>query len=135
MEKNGLLSLGDVGYFDDEGYLYITDRKRDMVISGGSNIYCTMVEAPFLEHPDILDCAAFGIPHEDLGEALAIAVELRVGAELDEAALVEFAKHNLGGYMVPKKVVFMENLPRDPSGKIYKRKLRDPFWENANRQI
>ena len=135
MEKHGLLSLGDVGYLDQDGYLYITDRKRDMIISGGSNIYCTMVEAPFLAHPDVLDCAAFGIPHEELGESLALAVERRPGAVLDSDALTAFGKSMLSGFMVPKTFLFVDELPRDPSGKIYKRKLRDPFWENAQRQI
>jgi len=135
MEKYGLLSLGDVGYLDADGYLYITDRKRDMVISGGSNIYCTMVEAPFLEHPDIVDCAAFGIPHEDLGEALVLAVEVRSGAAVDEAELTEFGKRNLSGYMLPKKFLFLESLPRDPSGKIYKRELRDPYWDGCERRV
>ena len=135
MERDGLLSLGDVGYMDADGYLYITDRKRDMIISGGSNIYCTMVEAPFLDHPDVLDCAAFGIPHEELGESLALAVETRPGSTLDAAELTAFGKGRLSGFMVPKEFVFMSELPRDPSGKIYKRKLRDPWWADANRQI
>ncbi|MEQ3679925.1 AMP-binding protein [Pseudophaeobacter sp.] len=135
MEQHGLLSLGDVGYLDDDGYLFITDRKRDMVISGGSNIYCTMVEAPFLDHPDVLDCAAFGIPHEDLGESLALAVEMRPGSALDAEKLTAFGKARLSGFMVPKEFIFQDELPRDPSGKIYKRKLRDPYWENAQRQI
>lgn len=135
MERNGLLSLGDVGYMDADGYLYITDRKRDMIISGGSNIYCTMVEAPYLQHPDILDCAAFGIPHDELGESLALAVELRPGSVQDAGALASFGKGKLSGFMVPREFVFMNELPRDPSGKIYKRKLRDPYWADANRQI
>ena len=135
MEKHGLLSLGDVGYLNEDGYLYITDRKRDMIISGGSNIYCTMVEAPFLEHNEVLDCAAFGIPHEELGESLALAVEARPGSALTAEDLTAFGKQKLSGFMVPKKFIFMDELPRDPSGKIYKRKLRDPFWDDANRQI
>tara|TARA_R110002020_G_scaffold95357_50_gene228919 strand:+ start:11938 stop:13428 length:1491 start_codon:yes stop_codon:yes gene_type:complete len=135
MERHGLLSLGDVGYLDEDGYLYITDRKRDMIISGGSNIYCTMVEAPFLEHPQIMDCAAFGIPHDELGESLALAVEARPGVTLDPADLTAFGKTKLSGFMVPGTFIFMDELPRDPSGKIYKRKLRDPYWSDANRQI
>ncbi|WP_339713690.1 AMP-binding protein [uncultured Sneathiella sp.] len=135
MEKYGLLSLGDVGYINEAGYLYITDRKRDMIISGGTNIYCTMVEAPFLDHPKVLDCAAFGIPHEELGETLALAVETVENAVVTEEELLEFAREKLGGYMVPMKIIFTKTLPRDPSGKIYKRKLRDPFWANEKRKI
>ncbi|WP_339951036.1 AMP-binding protein [uncultured Albimonas sp.] len=135
MERDGLLSIGDVGFLDADGYLFITDRKRDMIISGGSNIYCNMIEAVMIEHPAVADCAAFGIPDEELGEALAVAVEPAEGHGLDEASVVDFAKTRLKGYMVPRRVMLVDALPRDPSGKIFKRKLRDPFWEGRERRI
>lgn len=135
IERDGLFSIGDVGYLDAEGYLFITDRKRDMIISGGSNIYCNMIEAAMIAHPDIADCAAFGIPDDELGEALAVAIEAAPGSGLDEAGAMAFARSTLKGYMAPRKVVMVEALPRDPSGKIFKRKLRDPFWEGRERRI
>ena len=124
-----------MGFLDADGYLFITDRKRDMIISGGSNIYCNMIEAVMIEHPAVADCAAFGIPDEELGEALAVAVEPAEGHGLDEASVVDFAKTRLKGYMVPRRVMLVDALPRDPSGKIFKRKLRDPFWEGRERRI
>jgi len=135
IERDGLVSLGDVGYLDGEGYLFLCDRKRDMVISGGVNIYPAEIEAVLLALPGVRDCAVFGIPHEEYGEALCAYIELEGGAALSEAAVRAFLADRLAGFKVPRVIRFATDLPREDSGKIMKRKLRDPFWEAAGRQI
>ncbi|WP_149562692.1 acyl-CoA synthetase [Streptomyces cacaoi] len=127
-------TVGDVGHLDDEGWLFLRDRKSDMIISGGVNIYPAEVEAALLEHPAVADAAAFGIPHEDWGEEVKAAVEPAPGAEpgpkLAEG-LLEHCAARLAGYKRPKSVDFHATLPRDPNGKLYRRRLRDPYWESA----
>jgi long-chain acyl-CoA synthetase len=135
VEWDGLITCGDVGYLDDDGYLYLCDRKRDMVISGGVNIYPAEIEACLLSMPGVRDCAVFGIPDEEFGESLAAAVELEADAEVGADGVRAYVRDNLAGYKVPKVVEFHPELPREDSGKIFKRKLRDPFWESAGRTI
>jgi long-chain acyl-CoA synthetase len=135
VEREGLVTCGDVGYVDAEGYLYLNDRSSDMVISGGVNIYPAEIEACLLELAGVRDCAVFGIPDDEFGEALAAHVELHNGADVDAAAVREHVRAKLAGYKTPKLVVFTDSLPREDSGKIFKRRLREPYWAGRERAI
>jgi long-chain acyl-CoA synthetase len=134
----GIFTTGDVGYVDAEGYLYLCDRKIDMIISGGVNIYPAEIEGVLCDHPAVLDAAVFGIPDEEFGESVKAAVELapgqRAGAELEES-LVTYCRDRLAGYKAPRSIDFVETLPRHPTGKLYKRLLRDPYWQSTGRRI
>lgn len=134
-ELDGLISVGDIGYLTDDGFLFLCDRKNDMVISGGVNIYPAEIEATLHNMPGVHDCAVFGIPDEEYGERLCAVIEPEAGAELSANDVRAFAREHLAGYMVPKVVEFQTGLPREDSGKIFKRKLRDPYWAEAGRQI
>ena len=135
LERNGLWTLGDMGYLDDEGYLFIVDRQSDMVISGGVNIYPAEIEAVLITMPGVADCAVFGIPHPEFGEALAAAVQPASGATLDAGQVREFLHERIAGYKVPRVVSFHDALPREDSGKIFKRRLRDPYWAGQTRRV
>ncbi|HWA39596.1 MAG TPA: AMP-binding protein [Burkholderiales bacterium] len=135
LERDGLWAVGDMGYVDEEGYLYIADRKSDMVISGGVNIYPAEIEAVLATMPGVADCAVFGIPDAEFGEGLAAAVQLQAGARVSPEAVRQFLKERISGYKVPKIVTFHDALPREDSGKIFKRKLREPYWKDAGRRI
>jgi long-chain acyl-CoA synthetase len=134
-DRNGLFAPGDLGYFDADGYLYLCDRKIDMIISGGVNIYPAAIEAVLHKHASVADCAVFGIPDEEYGEAVHAVVQLRPGESASEDAVRAFLRERVAGYEVPRTVEFRDDLPREDSGKIFKRKLRDPFWEGAGRSI
>jgi long-chain acyl-CoA synthetase len=135
IEREGLCSLGDMGFLDEDGYLYVCDRASDMVISGGVNIYPAEIEATLALMPGVRDCAVFGIPDEEFGEALAAAVQPEPGVTLDERAVRDFLTERIAGYKVPRLVAFHDELPREESGKIFKRRLRAPYWEKAGRRI
>lgn len=135
IDRNGLVTNGDLGYFDEAGYLYLCDRKRDMVISGGVNIYPAEIEAVLINLEGVQDCAVFGIPDSEFGEKLAAFVQPEPGKTLDEATVVTFLQSSLARYKVPRHIEFRDELPRQDNGKIYKRKLREPFWESEGRQI
>ena len=135
IDRDGLVAVGDVGYFDREGYLYICDRKSDMVISGGVNIYPAEIEAVLITMPEIADCAVFGIPDAEFGEALAAHVQPNNGAKIEREAVQRFLRERIADYKVPRVVEFSEALPREESGKIFKRRLRDPYWKEAGRRI
>jgi long-chain acyl-CoA synthetase len=135
IERDGFITSGDVGYIDADGYVFICDRKRDMVISGGVNIYPAEIEAVLHGVPGVHDCAVFGIPDEEFGEALMAVVEPQAGVTLDVADIRKGLKASLADYKVPKHVEIQQNLPREDSGKIFKRRLRDPYWERAGRRI
>jgi len=135
IDRGGFITSGDVGYIDQDGYVFICDRKRDMVISGGVNIYPAEIEAALHAVPGVHDCAVFGIPDEEFGEALMAVVEPQPGITLDIAAVRAQLKTQLADYKVPKHVEILTNLPREDSGKIFKRRLRDPYWERAGRRI
>jgi long-chain acyl-CoA synthetase len=135
IERDGLITCGDVGYLDEDGYLFICDRKRDMVISGGVNIYPAEIEAVILAMPGVGDCAVFGIPDPEFGESLMAIVEPQPGATLDPGTIRAHAAAHLAGYKVPRRIEIGRDLPREDSGKIFKRRLRDPFWETAGRAI
>ena len=134
----GFFTVGDVGELDEDGYLFLRDRKIDMIISGGVNIYPAEIEGEFLTHPKVGDVAVFGIPHPDWGEEVKAVVEPAAGCEAGpelEAELLEFARERLASYKRPRTIDFTSEMPRDPSGKLYKRKLRDPYWEGVERAI
>ena len=134
IERDGLISCGDVGYMKD-GFLYLCDRRSDMVISGGVNIYPAEIESALVQAEQVRDCAVFGIPDDDLGEALMAAIELAPGAVMTDDEVQAFLAPRLAKYKIPKRVSFHTALPREDSGKIFKRRLRDPYWEQAGRQI
>jgi acyl-CoA synthetase (AMP-forming)/AMP-acid ligase II len=128
-------TVGDIAYRDDEGYYYICDRKNDMIISGGMNIYPAEIEAALEQHQDIFDVAVFGIPSDDWGEAVHATVVLAPGTSLTEADVTAFAREHLASYKAPRSVTFTDELPRTGSGKILKRQLRAPFWAGRSRQV
>jgi long-chain acyl-CoA synthetase len=130
--------VGDAGYLDEDGYLYLCDRKHDMIISGGVNIYPAEIESVMVVHPKVRDVAVFGVPDEDWGEQVKAVVELAQGEErgpqvVDE--LMAFCKERLATFKCPRSIDFVDELPRDPNGKLYKRKLRDPYWAGRERSI
>ena len=135
MELAGFVTVGDMGSLDADGYLYLSDRVSDMVISGGVNIYPAEIEAVLLELPGVCDSAVFGIPDEEFGEALAAHIELEPGAVLTEDDVRGHVHRTLAGYKTPKVVVFTDRLPREDSGKLFKRILRAPYWEGTDRNI
>jgi long-chain acyl-CoA synthetase len=135
IERDGLVSVGDIGYLDEEGFLYLNDRRSDMVISGGVNIYPAEIEACLLGLDGVRDCAVFGIPDADFGEALAAHVELDEGSSLGEDDVRAHVRAGLASYKTPKVVVFEAALPREDSGKIFKRRLREPYWAGLERAI
>lgn len=134
----GVMTFGDMGYLDDDGYLFLTDRKIDMIISGGVNIYPAEVEAVLITHPAVADVGVFGIPNDEFGEEVKAIVQLSEGSEgSDELAseLVKFTREKLAGYKVPRSIEFRTDLPRTPTGKLVKRELRDPYWKDRGRTI
>ncbi len=133
IERHGLLSVGDVGFLDADGYLFLCDRKRDMVISGGVNIYPAEIEAVLIGVDGVLDCAVFGIPDAEYGEALCAAIQAAPGT--DEAAIRDALRTRLANFKVPRLIEFHAALPRDDSGKLLKRQLREPHWREAGRSI
>jgi len=136
--RDGFFTVGDIGYLNDEGYLFLCDRKIDMIISGGVNIYPSEVESELLKHPQIADVAVFGIPNEDWGEEVKAVVEPAPGVEVGPAlaeAILAWCQANVAKYKCPRSIDFVDALPRDPNGKLYKRKLRDPYWAGRERAI
>ncbi len=135
IERDDLWTLGDMGYLDEDGYLFICDRASDMVISGGVNIYPAEIEAALATMPGVRDCAVFGIPHTEFGEALAAAIQPDPGAQLHADGVKAWLADRIAGYKVPSVVEFHAQLPREDSGKIFKRRLREPHWAKAGRRI
>ncbi|MGJ4932387.1 acyl-CoA synthetase [Bradyrhizobium sp. HKCCYLS2038] len=135
VDRDGFVTSGDVGYLDEDGYVFICDRKRDMVISGGVNIYPAEIEAVLHTMKGVQDCAVFGIPDPEFGEALMAVVEPVVGDKIDPTAIRAHLKASLADYKVPKHIEIRPELPREDSGKIFKRRLRDPYWVDAGRRI
>ncbi|HKJ24476.1 MAG TPA: acyl-CoA synthetase [Myxococcota bacterium] len=136
--RGDYFTVGDVGELDAEGFLYLRDRKIDMIITGGVNVYPAEVEAALLAHPAVADAAVFGVPDDEWGEAVKAVVEPTAGRKPDaelEAALRTFCEERLARYKCPRSIDFVSALPRDPNGKLYKRKLRDPYWAGRERRI
>ena len=134
----GVITLGDIGYLDADGDLFMSDRKIDMIISGGVNIYPAEIEGVLVAHPAVRDAAVFGIPNDDFGEEVKAAIELADGYEANDALKAEilaFVRTLLAGYKVPRSIDFEAAMPRQPTGKLYKRLLRDRYWEGVGRSI
>lgn len=134
-DRGGLIAPGDIGYFDKDGYLFLCDRSKDMLISGGVNIYPAEIEAELHRMPGLGDCAVFGIPDEEYGEAVCAMIEPQRGVTLTEQDVRAFLDGRIARYKMPKRIEFRRDLPREDSGKIFKRKLREPFWEGVARRI
>jgi acyl-CoA synthetase (AMP-forming)/AMP-acid ligase II len=126
---------GDIGYMDEDGYLFIVDRKKDMIISGGFNVYSAEVEQVIASHPAVQECAVVGVPDDKWGEAVRAVVELKAGRTLSESELIDFAKMQLGSIKAPKKIEFWSTLPRSVAGKVLKAEIRAKYWEHADRRI
>ncbi len=135
IDRDGYITCGDIGYLDADGYLFVCDRKRDMVIMGGTNIYPAEIEGVIHALPGVLDCAVFGIPDADMGEVLMAVVEPQPGVTLEPEALRSALRERMASYKVPRHIEIRNGLPREDSGKIFKRRLRDPYWEKAGRVI
>ncbi len=135
IDAEGWLRTGDAGYFDADGYLYIHDRVKDMIISGGENVYPAEVENAVYSHPKVADVAVIGIPDAKWGEAVKACVVVKPGETLSETEVIAHARQHIAGFKCPKSVDFIAALPRNPSGKILRRELRAPYWEGKERQI
>ena len=135
---DGLFTVGDIGYLDDDGYLYLCDRHSDLIITGGVNVYPAEIETELSCHPKVGDVAVFGIPHDEWGEEIKAVVQpadgVEPGPELS-AELLEYAGQRLARFKLPRSVDYVAELPRDPNGKLYKRRLRDPYWAGRDRAI
>jgi acyl-CoA synthetase (AMP-forming)/AMP-acid ligase II len=132
---NGWLHTGDVGYLDPEGFLHITDRKKDMIITGGFNVYSSEVEGVINSLSAVQDCAVIGVPDDKWGEAVKAVVELSPGKKVSEDEIIALCKSRLGSVKTPKSVDFTIRLPRSANGKVQKRDLRDKYWQGQARQI
>jgi acyl-CoA synthetase (AMP-forming)/AMP-acid ligase II len=135
IREHGWLRTGDAGYQDEDGYLFIQDRVKDMIISGGENVYPAEVERVLAEHPSVAEVAVIGVPHEKWGETVKAVVVAREGATVDEAELIGFSRDRLAGYKCPTSVDVVHALPRNPTGKVLKRVLRAPYWTGRERQL
>jgi len=133
--KNGWLLTGDIGRLDEQGYLYLVDRKKEKIITGGLNVFPNEVEQVIYRHPAVFQAAVFGIPNKDWGESVTAAVVLKPDSPVGESELIDFCKQHLARYKVPKKVFFHESLPKSATGKILRRELREPFWKDSQRRI
>ena len=131
----GWFTVGDVGHVDPDGYVHLSDRKVDMVITGGANVYPAEVEAVLIAHPAVADCAVFGIPDDEWGEQVKAAVQFELGASASDDELVGWCRDRLAGYKCPKSVDVHEDLPREATGKLKKRILRDAYWEGRDRAV
>ena len=133
LTADGWLRTGDGGYVDEAGYLFLTDRIKDMIVSGGENVYPIEVEEAISQHPDVLDVAVIGVPDERWGEAIKALVVRRADSEPEADELVAFARERLAGYKLPRSIEFVDELPRTPSGKVLKRELRARYGAVGSR--
>lgn len=133
--KDGFFSVGDIAYRDAEGYYYICDRKIDMIVSGGVNIYPAEIEATLFAHPAVADVAVIGVPDEQWGEAVKAVVELRPGTSTTAEELINFCRERLADYKKPRSVDFVDQLPRNPTGKLLKKTIREHYWKGAKRKV
>jgi len=135
LDEDGYFRTGDVGRLDEEGYLFITDRAKDMIVSGGVNIYPAEIEAAILTHPAVQDVAVIGVPNEEFGEEVKAFCELKAGRAAGETDILEHCKTTLASYKRPRSVEIVVELPRNTMGKLLKRELRDPYWKGRERNI
>lgn len=133
--RDGWMHTGDAGTLDDEGYLYIQDRIKDMIVSGGENVYPRIVEDVLFKHPAIADAAVIGVPDDRWGETVKAVVQLREGASATEDEIMEFCRDQMGGFERPRSVDFVGELPRNASGKVLKPELREPYWKGHSRRV
>ena len=136
--EQGFFTVGDAGELDEDGFLFLRDRKSDLIISGGVNIYPAEIESVLLQHPDVLDVAVFGIPNQDWGEEVKAVVQLSEDVAPSpevERRLLDFAAGQLAKFKTPRTIDFLDDFPRDPNGKVYKRRLRDPYWQGRESAI
>jgi acyl-CoA synthetase (AMP-forming)/AMP-acid ligase II len=133
--RGGWMHTGDAGIIDEEGYLYIQDRVKDMIVSGGENIYPREVEEVLYQHPAVAEAAVIGIPDDKFGEAVKAVVVLRAGGTADADTIMDFCKGRLAGYKRPRSIDFAAALPRNPSGKVLKKDLREPYWKGHTRRV
>ncbi|MDP5063732.1 MAG: AMP-binding protein [Haliea sp.] len=133
--RDGWMYTGDVAVWDEEGYIFIVDRAKDMIISGGENIYSTQVEAAIHQHPAVLESAVFGVPDAEWGESVKAVVVLKPGMQATEQDIITTASQHLASYQKPRSVDFVDSLPKAPTGKILKRELRDPYWHQGDRKV
>jgi acyl-CoA synthetase (AMP-forming)/AMP-acid ligase II len=132
---DGYVHTGDAGYLDEDGYVYVHDRVKDMIVSGAENIYPAEVESALFGHPAVADVAVIGVPDDRWGEAVKAMIVLKPGKRATADEIIGFARERIAGYKLPKSVDFINELPRNPSGKILKRELRKPFWEGRDRHV
>jgi acyl-CoA synthetase (AMP-forming)/AMP-acid ligase II len=133
--RDGWYYSGDAGYKDEDGFIYVYDRVKDMIVSGGENIYPAEVESALFKHPAVADAAVIGVPSERWGEEVKAVVVKEKGDHLTEQELIDFVRTQIAGYKTPKSVDFVDSLPRNPSGKLLKKDLRAPYWEGRGRQV
>ena len=134
--KDGAYWTGDLGYMDDQGYVFLVDRSKDMIVTGGENVYCTEVEEVLYQHPAILEAAVFGVPDDKWGEAVWAVIVPREGNETESAQIIEFCRERIASYKVPKGIdVQLDPLPKSGPGKVLKRELRAPHWEGQERSV
>jgi acyl-CoA synthetase (AMP-forming)/AMP-acid ligase II len=133
--EDGWFRTGDLGRVDADGYVFVEDRLKDMIISGGENIYSPEVERVLAEHPAVMEVAVIGVPDDTWGEAVKAVVSLRPGAEADEQGLVSWCRERLAHFKCPRTVDVLPALPRNPTGKILKRELRRPYWDGRERAV
>jgi fatty-acyl-CoA synthase len=135
---SGFWKSGDLGYVDEGGYLFIVDRKKDMIVTGGFNVYAVEVEAALSEHPAVVMSAVVGVPHPDWGEAVHAEVILRQDVQnvtIGAGELIDHVKTRLGTYKAPKTIKFVEELPLSPVGKVLRRKVKEPYWAGRDRRV
>jgi len=135
VDAEGFFRVGDVGYLDEDGYIFITDRAKDMIISGGVNIYPAEIEAALLKHPAVLDAAVIGIPDDEFGEQVLAFCELKPGHRAEESEVLAHCAAHLASYKRPRRIEFMQELPRNTMGKLLKRELREPYWKGKERRV
>jgi long-chain acyl-CoA synthetase len=135
IDSDGWLRSGDAGYRDADGYIYVHDRVKDMIVSGGENVYPAEVENAIMSHPEVADVAVFGVPSDTWGEAPRAVVVRAAGSSLTEAALLSYCRERLAGFKCPTSVDWIDQLPRNPSGKVLKKDLRAPYWEGRTRMV
>jgi acyl-CoA synthetase (AMP-forming)/AMP-acid ligase II len=133
--SNGFWKSGDLGYLDEDGFLFIVDRKKDMIISGGFNVYAIEVEATLNAHPAVAISVVVGKPHEEWGEAVHAEVVLKAGEQTSADHLIEHVKSRIGRFKAPKSIAFVDELPLSSVGKVLRRQVRDRYWANQSRRV
>lgn len=133
--RDGRLYTGDIGYRDEDGYIYIGDRKKEMIVSGGMNVFSAKIEAVLYTHPAIAQVAVMGVPDKRWGEAVKAIIELKKGEQATEEKIIDFCRERLASYKKPKSVDFVKHLPMNISCKVAKRELRKHFWKDRRRRV